>query len=239
MKNSQLIDNRILIVLGLVIVGLSLALVLGTIPALPSLTLKKLEDAKITEILWGALFITLIIERSLEVFISAWRDPGKLAIERLKAKQDLVNEKQKKIEDLETKINNGEIVDPEQLERKKQQIIKIEQELEKLNADIAQIEQTSGKSIEHYKTSTRSFALYGGFLMGFLSGLVGIRILEQIVEILPAITPQQLRAFRGLDILLTALAISGGSQIFHLLVSVLTDFSKQTRAQINTPQQNP
>jgi hypothetical protein len=75
--------------------------------------------------------------------------------------------------------------------------------------------------------------------MGFLSGLVGIRILEQIVEILPAITPQQLRAFRGLDILLTALAISGGSQIFHLLVSVLTDFSKQTRAQINTPQQNP
>lgn len=233
MKNLFQVNN-IPLFMGLIFVGIFLAFLFNFLPAFPAIALKNLEEMKITEILWGALFITLIVERSLEVFISTWRDSGKLIIERLNKKKESLSNKRKAVEELEAKIIAG-IDDSDLLESTKQKIKQKEEAISKLSQEIEQEEQVSAKDIEQYQTGTQTFAFFGGFLLGLCSSFVGIRILEPLVVITDIITAEQQRAFIGLDILLTALAISGGSKIFHLLVSTVTDFTAQTRSQINTP----
>ncbi|MEL7409571.1 MAG: hypothetical protein AAFN00_21935, partial [Cyanobacteria bacterium J06558_2] len=123
----------------------------------------------------------LIIERSVEVFISVWRDPERTRLENQKAD--------------EIKLNS-------------------------------------------YRKKTKILSFYAGFILGLLSALAGVRVLEHLIVIpeaivipkdLPEDLKMQVEAFRNLDILLTSLTIAGGSQVFHELISIFTDFLGQTR----------
>ncbi len=85
--------------------------------------------------------------------------------------------------------------------------------------------------ISKYKNDTKKIATYTGFIIGIIVSLVGFRVLEPLLEITNITLPQQ-RAFRILDIILTGLTISGGSNVFHSLISVFTDFLTVTRGKI-------
>jgi hypothetical protein len=183
------IDNMSIIFLFLGVIGFTLALLLKLIPAFPALTLKKIADANITELLNGAVFVTLIVERSAEVFISVWRDPEKIQ--------------------LENKLN-----------------------INSSTGGQASDTLPGGQSLKKYQQDTAIIAFYAGFFLGIVSALVGVRILEPLVDI-TQIAENQLRAFRTLDILLTGLTVSGGSKVFHELISVFTDFLAVTRKKVD------
>lgn len=85
--------------------------------------------------------------------------------------------------------------------------------------------------LTRYGNETKSIALRAGFVLGIAVSLVGFRILEPLIA-LDAVNSNQRIAFQTLDILLTGLTISAGSNVFHDVISVLTDFLKATRGKI-------
>jgi hypothetical protein len=70
--------------------------------------------------------------------------------------------------------------------------------------------------LAHFKNGTLRIALLVGLAAGLAVSLIGIRTLEPIVHqgVLSDLAAQA-RWFRMVDVLLTGLAISGGSQAFH------------------------
>jgi hypothetical protein len=234
MKSPKwLSDNKVIIFITLITLGLSLVLMAKVITAYPSLTFKKIQNVNITEMIWGAFVINLIIERSLEVFISTWRDPGKAPAEKLSKMHQSLIDQQINIKELEDRIKAG-ISDTDLLTKIRSKRDNKEKEIETLEKKICDQSENFSEAIIKYQTATKNFSLVGGFLLGLFSSLAGIRVLESFVDISSTLESQRI-AFRTLDILLTALAISGGSKVFHELVSILTDFAAQTRSQINLP----
>lgn len=98
--NKNLIANPVLF-LG--ILGLVFFLTLNMMQIFPSLTIRKSESIDIAGIFWGTATILAIVERSIEMFIAAWRNPGKnqleqkIAIEKEKTFQSLPQEQKDRI----------------------------------------------------------------------------------------------------------------------------------------------
>ncbi|MBD2090034.1 hypothetical protein H6F67_09235 [Microcoleus sp. FACHB-1515] len=98
--------------------------------------------------------------------------------------------------------------------------------------------------LNRYGHETKSIALRAGFVLGIVVSLVGFRILEPLI-VLEAIDSNQRIAFQTLDIILTGLTISAGSNVFHDVISVFTDFLRATRGRIgnqsadSSPVSNP
>ncbi|NJL21631.1 MAG: hypothetical protein HC895_13735 [Leptolyngbyaceae cyanobacterium SM1_3_5] len=87
------------------------------------------------------------------------------------------------------------------------------------------------EELKRYGGETKSIALRAGFILGIAVSLVGFRILEPLIA-LDAVDLDQRIAFQTLDIILTGLTISAGSNVFHDVISVFTDFLKATRGRI-------
>jgi hypothetical protein len=164
--------------------GIILALFLKLIPLFPTLNLQNIDAQNIGALLNGAFFITLVVERSLEVFITIWREPKKL--------------------DKENAVDIAGYQDKRDAQAK----------------------------LQEYENDTKKIALYAGFVLGILASLSGIRLLEQLIDV-QSVEATQLQTFRCLDIVLTGLTISGGSSVFHILISVFTDFLAKTRERID------
>jgi hypothetical protein len=164
--------------------GIILALFLKLIPLFPTLNLQNIDAQNIGALLNGAFFITLVVERSLEVFITIWREPKKL--------------------DKENAVDIAGYQDKRDAQAK----------------------------LQEYENDTKKIALYTGFVLGILASLSGIRLLEQLIDV-QSVEATQLQTFRCLDIVLTGLTISGGSSVFHILISVFTDFLAKTRERID------
>jgi hypothetical protein len=114
---------------------------------------------------------------------------------------------------------NGKVIDLEQ-QRKKYQDSQDTKNLLITNNEISK-----------HKRDTKKIATSTGFIVGIIVSLVGFRVLEPLLDITNIALVQQ-RAFRTLDIILTGLTISGGSNVFHSLISVFTDFLTVTREKI-------
>lgn len=172
------------VVCFLFLFGIILALFLKLIPLFPTLNLQNIDAQNIGALLNGAFFITLVVERSLEVFITIWREPKKL--------------------DKENAVDIAGYQDKRDAQAK----------------------------LQEYENDTKKIALYAGFVLGILASLSGIRLLEQLIDV-QSVEATQLQTFRCLDIVLTGLTISGGSSVFHILISVFTDFLAKTRERID------
>ncbi len=66
--------------------------------------------------------------------------------------------------------------------------------------------------------------LLGGVALGLALAVLGVRVLEHLVEsdVLRMAVPWQAKGFRSFDVLLTGGLIGGGADGIHKLVSVFT-----------------
>jgi len=197
----------------LAFLGFIVALFLNLIPEFPSLAFKNLGNAQIGELVSSLFFTILIVERSLEVFISTWRGVEASQIKQSIADQQLaVDHASNSASDNSSADSDREIGD-----------------LNDLNADLTT-----------YKATTAKIALWLGLTLGILTSFVGIRILETFIQVgvdanLNAI---QLRTFRILDIVLTGGLIAGGSKGFHQLMSIYEEFMDATTRRIKNNSDN-
>jgi hypothetical protein len=89
-----------------------------------------------------------------------------------------------------------------------------------------------------HETERRKTALKIGLIIGFFASLVGIRILEPLVEIEDINNIIQLIGFRLFDIIFSTMGIATGSELFHifpsLTSSVLGSAKEQSEANIES-----
>ena len=145
------------------------------------------------------LIISIILERSLEVFVKVFRSPGK---EEISVKIQKIERDIKALEKSDFSPEKGE-------------------EIEFKKADLCEL---LFERIE-YNSQTRNFTLSIAMIFGVFLSISGVQILEFLGRGLGGIVTENLSGlqrviFRAIDILLSAGLIAGGSQSFHQLMTV-------------------
>ena len=201
----------------------------------------------IMQLLTLPFFISLLLERSLEVLIATWRGPTTEQLEvSIQQQTAIIAEKRKLIaEQQQNQLPyleaNPLIVNPSAGTTLEQQLI---QEFNQNSVDSCQHIQpyiddfnniiNNLNAIERqrlaYKSNTRIIALWTSLLCGLLISAIGIRSIEPLI-VLDANNPIQIIIFRCLDALLTGGLIAGGSEGIHKFTQVFTDFLEATSRQ--------
>ncbi len=204
--------------------------------------LKPFGINDIIQLLTLQLFISLLLERSLEVFITTWRGPFAeqldISIDQQKAllseKIKLMEVQQKQFPSSESNQVSG--LPPEGMSLEQQIIQNFTQnQQEPLKIFKPQIDDLNQKERQRsaYKSDTRIIALWTSLLFGLLISAIGIRSIEPLV-ILDLDNPIQVVIFRCVDALLTGGLIAGGSEGIHQIIKVFLDFMEATSKQIKS-----
>ena len=193
----------------LAFLGFIVALVLNLIPEFPSLAFKNLRNAQIGELVSSLFFTILIVERSLEVFISTWRGVEASQIKQRITDQQLAVDH---ASDDSSNDRDREIGD-----------------LNDLNADLTTYKATTAKI-------ALWLGLALGILTSFVGIRILETFIQVGVD--ANVNDIQLRTFRILDIILTGGLIAGGSKGFHQLMSIYEEFMAATTRRIKNNSDN-
>ncbi|MEH2381860.1 MAG: hypothetical protein V7K27_23715 [Nostoc sp.] len=202
--------------------------------------LKPFGVNDILQLLTLQLFISLLLERSLEVFITTWRGPFieqlEISIQQEKAliseKIKLMEIQQKQFPSLESNQVSG--LPPEGMSLEQQIIQSFTQnQQDSLKMFQPQTDDINEKERQRtaYKSDTRTIALWTSLLFGLLISAIGIRSIEPLV-VIDLDNPIQVVIFRCLDAFLTGGLIAGGSEGIHQIIKVFPDFMEATSKQI-------
>ncbi len=205
-------------------------------------TFRPFGLSEIIQLLTLPLFISLLLERSLEVFITTWRSAfiEELDIE-IQRQKIMIDEKLKLVKDqnqqskiADFKSNQVSILPPEGMSLE-QQIIQtfIQSQEEVLLAIKPDLDDLNAKERQRaaYKADTRIIALWTSLLFGLLISAIGVRSIEPLV-IIDLNNQIQVVIFRSLDALLTGGLIAGGSEGIHQIIQVFINFMEATSRQI-------
>jgi hypothetical protein len=89
----------------------------------------------------------------------------------------------------------------------------------------------ASEDLSDWRAVTTRIALWSGFLFGVLISIAGVRAMQALFSAAPE-GSTQLMLFQGLDILLTAALISGGSEGIHKMTSVYKTFMEASEKKI-------
>ncbi|OQY26291.1 MAG: hypothetical protein B6244_14025 [Candidatus Cloacimonetes bacterium 4572_55] len=169
-----------------------------------ALPFKKLKIGDYTQILTTLLFISLLLERALEIFITTWRTPdARIKKHEIKQVQERVAIGMKLGGEPETKA--------------------FKQKLTGLK-----------HSELEYKSGTQRLALWSALIMGLLVSAAGVRTLEGLLDSggVECLSQLQKALLQFCDVLLTGGLIAGGSDGIHKLMSVLFTFMETSSKRI-------
>ncbi|MDZ8051319.1 MAG: hypothetical protein RMX68_003600 [Aulosira sp. ZfuVER01] len=211
------------------------------------LVLKSFGLDDMFQLLTLPFFISLLLERSLEVFITTWRGPTTEQLEVSIQQQNALIAEQRKfiaerqqsqipvVEANPIKVNpsGGTTLEQQLIQDFSQDPIDSFQQLQPyiddLNNRIKDVYEKERKRLA-YKADTRIIALWTSLLCGLLISAIGIRSIEPLI-ILDSNNSIQIVIFRCLDALLTGGLIAGGSEGIHKFTQVFTDFLEATSRQ--------
>jgi len=162
----------------------------------------------ILRILALLLFIALVFERFMEVFISTWFSPGEANL------KNRISKNKKHISWLEKNQNFDSPKEKDNTFKKA----------------IDEVAMAEDDLISH-KSRVKRIALASSFLLGLFIAATGIRAIEPLIESVP--DNIQGSFFRLFDILLTGGLIAGGSEGIHKITQFLTDFFEKSSVNIN------
>lgn len=200
--------------------------------------LKPFGVNDIVQVLTLQLFISLLLERSLEVFITTWRGPFVEQLDiNIEQKKALLSEKIRLME-----VQQKQLLESNQISGLPPEGMSLEQQIiqnftqnqqEPLKIFQPQMDDINEKERQKtaYKSDTRTIALWTSLLFGLLMSAIGIRSIEPLV-VIDLDNPIQVIIFRCLDALLTGGLIAGGSEGIHKLIKVFIDFMEATSKQI-------
>ena len=199
---------RYLIPLIVVLAALSLPLWLTP----EQVAVKSLGVTEFLKLLASPLLIALLLERSLEVFVTTWRG----------AKATDLSLEVKHSKDRITKLRELEKAEPGKREAD-------------LTTAVAALEQARQMEAAH-KCQTKQFALWAALTLGILVSAVGIRTLQPLIEAdaLSKLAEVQMGSLRIIDVLLTGGLIAGGSEGIHKFTQVYKDSMQITSDNIKS-----
>ncbi|MBW4555207.1 MAG: hypothetical protein KME59_04575 [Trichormus sp. ATA11-4-KO1] len=204
-------------------------------------TLKPFELNDLIQLLTLLFFISLLLERFLEVLITAWRGQTAEQLDiAIQHHNFLIAQKRRFIQE-QQKQNKMTFVESNQINRLPPEGVSLEQQImqnqannnlqfDDLDTIINELNEKERKRVA-YKSDTRIIALWTSLLFGFLISGIGVRSIEPLI-VIDLHSPTQIIVFRCLDALLTGGVIAGGSEGIHKLIQVFFNFIEATSKQI-------
>ena len=209
-KKDQLSISRGQIVFTLVIL---IIVVYGAYAFKGNLGFKELTKDDIYNLLINIGIITIVIERSLEIFVTIWRGQDRIPLDK-DAEMDEDN-----LALVQAKFEKGKVEKKELSEAQNESKISI-------------------KVLEDYRGVTRVIAMRASLIAGIIVSIAGFRILSVIFcstcNGSPLIGGMQLVLFNISDILLTAGILAGGSKGLHTLTELLGNFFDQSNKRLKS-----
>ena len=180
---------------------------------------KPLTFASVVDVATPLFMIALFLERTQEVFISAWRRirEEELASHRTRTKEEL-----RAAEDGLATLQGTSSASGD---------------LESTQSTIDTLRNKSFDAedkLTRYKSETSRAAFLVGITAGILVAIVGVRVLHPLIDADSRLDGLQGVAFDSLDILITGGLLGGGSEGIHKAVSVVTDFLDATREKLKS-----
>jgi hypothetical protein len=177
------------------------------------------------------LFVSLFVERVIEVFVSAWSDrEADEHQQNLEYWQSRQGQLKGEIADLISELNAS---NPPNDERKTtiNELLKVKRaDIEDARAN----EDVEAKALIPFAARTRRISTWIG-LVGILVSAAGFRFLGQMVSLDSIYNPAkgahttQYALFVVADVLLTGAVLAGGSKAIHEIFSVYDEFMKSTQ----------
>lgn len=127
--------------------------------------------------------------------------------------------------------------------RKKHEVDRIEKAIEGASNDPQEESELEGEreaaseDLHHWKAVTTRIALWSGFLFGLLISIAGVRALDSLFS--TPVDATQVVFFKGVDILLTAALISGGSEGIHRVMTVYKTFMEASERKLRDTKSRP
>lgn len=193
-----------LVLIGVALVLLAFGIAVGV--ATGALTIKSVDMQQVRSLLQAMFVIALFIERALEVFVSAWRDPAAAPLEAAKetAQEAL---KQATASGVPAAIAAAQ-----------------------KNLDAADA------ALKVYKAETKRIAMTAAIVVGVLIAAAGMRSFETFIQLRTTHQNQWDRIagslFNAVNVLVTGGLLGGGSDLIHKILKVITDFLEQTSKRI-------
>jgi hypothetical protein len=178
------------------------------------------------------LFVSLFVERVIEVFVSAWSDrDADEHQQNLEYWQSRQGQLKGEIADLISELNAS---NPPNDERKAtiNELFKVKRaDIEDARAN----EDVEAKALIPSAARTRRISTWIGLAVGILVSAAGFRFLGQMVSLDSIYNPAkgahttQYALFVVADVLLTGAVLAGGSKAVHQIFSVYDEFMKSTQ----------
>ncbi|NDJ23162.1 hypothetical protein GS682_16265 [Nostoc sp. B(2019)] len=210
--------------------------------------IKQFGFNDIIQLLALPFFISLLLERSLEVFITTWRGPAAEQLNISVQQQKLLVHEHRNFLETQQKQNPVASLEYNQINELPPVGMSLEQHIQNFTPNQEELSSTTKLQIDNlnykineltekerkrvaYKSDTRIIALWTSLLFGLLISAIGIRSIEPLV-VIDSDNSMQVILFRCLDALLTGGLIAGGSEGIHKLIQVFIDFMEATSKQI-------
>ena len=213
MSEKQMSAGLLIFLVALIV----LIIVVATWKLPQSVSLEKVETATFLQVLGVLTLIALILERSMEVFLTTFRAA---AGEEMDRKIDALEEK---IWSLRKQAERMDVLPGEEqekaLQERKNRRAELKEELEKLEERLSKEATERG----NYRSTTRKIALWVALFMGLIVSALGFRALASLVgqETLNLLPSGQKQAVHIVDLILTGGLIAGGSDGIHKIAEVL------------------
>lgn len=168
----------------------------------------KIEDPveKAASLLGTLIFLSLFVERAIEVFLSAWRSAGADELDREITIRTLAVEKYLQSQ-------------PDKLAAEESSQYK------SLSASLEEIE----KERAEYRAGSRFISQWLGLGMGMMIAFIGIRIIGTIVNVEQAnLEGYQAALFLIIDIIFTGAVLAGGSDSINKIMKVYNSVMAKT-----------
>lgn len=188
----------------------SATLGLFTWASFPGLVFGDVTLETLAGLLGRAFFVSVVLERALEVIIATWREPESRAL----------------------RGRAGELDSRLKAMARRSEETALGLEGQHLSRELAQ----ARRAVTRYRGTTQRYALWTSFVLGMALAGVGVRLLGPLLAVQP--TGLQHSLFQLFDILLSGATFAGGSEGLHKLTQALIDFLEATsaRAKASSPE---
>jgi hypothetical protein len=175
------------------------------------------------------LFMALVIERSVEIYIknrfgtkeAELQQPTRIAARAVKAHKDALEAASAAV--LPAAANATET--KAAVKAKYDQVASLQTKLDTARADLLTAKEDAEAGLQNLKSKKKRAATIAALFLSLAVAVVGLRVLaqlvpEQTVESVAAAVngALQMQAFSAIDILITALLLSGGADGIHQLI---------------------
>ena len=212
--NDRKSNTYYLLAAGMLVVIFSLIL-RNNINHFQDIDISSFEASKIISLIGSLFFITLLVERFLEIF----------AVDREKVEKDMIqrnlqlyrNDRNALIEKREVRLVSKSFAGRDVAKTDSGQVL----------SDILEKMSTDEQKLKELKEKRRKWVLLLAFFIGLLLSLFGVRILTDLITT-DLEDGVQKTWISIMDMLLTASLIAGGSDGIHAMIKKVQTFANDT-----------